>query len=66
MQQKKNSRVSPCFLHYKILKRAFVDDMKPWLSRHRRRRHRYRRRHRRSESKVDKKTKDVKGNCQSR
>jgi hypothetical protein len=26
--EKKNSRVSPCFLHLKILKRAFLGDMK--------------------------------------
>jgi hypothetical protein len=27
-RKKKNSRVSPCFLHLKILKRAFLGDMK--------------------------------------
>jgi hypothetical protein len=28
--EKKNSRVSPCFLHLKISKRAFLGDMKQW------------------------------------
>ncbi|SAM00986.1 hypothetical protein [Absidia glauca] len=35
-------------------------DLRQWSSRHRYRRHRYRRRHRRSESKDEKKMKDVK------
>jgi hypothetical protein len=29
-RRKKNSRVSPCFLHLKFLKRAFLGDMKQW------------------------------------
>jgi hypothetical protein len=29
-EEKKISRVSPCFLHFKILKRAFLGDMKQW------------------------------------
>jgi hypothetical protein len=49
-------------LHYKILKTAFMGDIRQWLSRHCHRRRRYPRRHRRSESKVEKKVKDVKGN----
>jgi hypothetical protein len=44
-------------------KRAILGDMKQWLSRHHRRLHRYRRRHRRSDSKVERKMKNVKGNC---
>jgi hypothetical protein len=28
--EEKNSRVSPSFLHLKILKRAFLGDMKQW------------------------------------
>jgi hypothetical protein len=32
--KKKIARVSPCFLHLKILKRAFLGDMKQWWSRH--------------------------------
>jgi hypothetical protein len=44
------------FLHQKIFKTALKSDIKQW-SRRRRRRHRC------SESKVEKKMKDVKGNC---
>jgi hypothetical protein len=33
-RRKKNSRVSPCFLHLKILKTAFMGDMELWSSRH--------------------------------
>jgi hypothetical protein len=32
--KKKIARVSPCFLHLKFLKRAFLGDMKQWWSRH--------------------------------
>jgi hypothetical protein len=62
-QKKKNSRVSPCFYIIKILKTAFMGDVRQWPSRHRHRRHRYRRRYRRSGSKVERMMKDVKGNC---
>jgi hypothetical protein len=51
------------FLHLKNFKTAFLSDIKQWWSRHLRRRHRYRRRHCRSETKVKRKVKDVKGNC---
>jgi hypothetical protein len=60
---KKISRVSPCFYIKKNFKTALNVDLKQWSSCHRRRRHRYRRRHRRSGSSVEKKMKDVKGNC---
>jgi hypothetical protein len=50
-------------LHLKIFKTALKDDLRQWSSRHRHRCHRYRCRHRRSESKVERKTKDVKGIC---
>jgi hypothetical protein len=33
-EEKKNSRVLPCFLHLKILKKAFLGDMKEWWRRH--------------------------------
>jgi hypothetical protein len=32
--EKKNSRVSPWFLQLKILKSAFLGDVKQWWSRH--------------------------------
>jgi hypothetical protein len=32
--KKKIARVSPCFLHLKILKRTFLGDMKQWWSRY--------------------------------
>jgi hypothetical protein len=51
------------FLHLKNFKTALNVAMKPWMSRHRHRRHRYRRRYRRSGSNIDRKKKDVKGNC---
>jgi hypothetical protein len=34
MDEEKNSRVSPCFSHLKILKMAFLGGMKQWGSRH--------------------------------
>jgi hypothetical protein len=61
--KKKNFKGFPMFFTLENLKPAFLGDIKQWWSRHRRRRHRYRRRHRRSQSKVEKKMKDVKGNC---
>jgi hypothetical protein len=45
---KKNCEVSPCFLHLKILKTAFMGDMKMWSGRHYRHRRRRYRRYRRS------------------
>jgi hypothetical protein len=58
--EKKNSRVFPCFSHLKILKTAFMGDIKHWLGRRRRRRHR---RHRRSRTKNEKKKDDAKSLC---
>jgi hypothetical protein len=52
---KKKFKGFPLFFIFKILKTAFLDDIKQWASRHRRHRHRYRRRHRRSRSKVENK-----------
>jgi hypothetical protein len=51
------------FLRLKILKTAFMGDIKHQSSRHRYRRYRYRRRHRRRESKAERKINIVKGNC---
>jgi hypothetical protein len=53
----------PCFLHLKILKRAFLGDMKLWGSRHCHRRHRYRLRHRLSQSREKRKRDDAKSKC---
>jgi hypothetical protein len=51
------------FLPLEFFKTALKDDLRQWSGRHRHCRHRYRRRHRRSESKAERKMKDVKGLC---
>jgi hypothetical protein len=51
------------FLHLKNFKTAFISDIRQWSSRHQRHHYRYRRRHRRSESNVERKMNNVKGNC---
>jgi hypothetical protein len=54
VQQKKNSRVSPCFYVKIFFKTALIVDLKQWSSRRYRRRYRYRCRHRRGGSSVEK------------
>jgi hypothetical protein len=60
---KKKLRGFPHVFTFENFKTALICDLKQWWSRQYRRRYLYRRRHRRSESKVEKKIKDVKGNC---
>ncbi|SAM04055.1 hypothetical protein [Absidia glauca] len=52
---KKKFKGFPMFFTFENFKRAFLDDMKQWCSRHWHRRRRYRRRHRRSRSEVENK-----------
>jgi hypothetical protein len=59
--EEKKFKGFPMFLHLKILKRAFLGDMKQWWSRHWHRRRLYRRRHRCGRSRVKRKRNDAKG-----
>jgi hypothetical protein len=61
VQQKKNFKDFPMFLHLNFFEIALKVDLRQWSSRHRRYRHRYRRRYRRNESKDERKMDEVKG-----